>query len=139
MSSASSYDSYDSHPRPTFQRSNFSHVFRIEFVIFAPDAGHAHGMRVMHTSSPIRIPHTRRILTREVMAYVRHRVRHIARHLAHVDVHIPFDIQYESPTRGFIELRFTDTPRSLHADPEDTIRVVMIEDFIVHANANGQL
>jgi len=73
------------------------------------------------------------------MAYVRHRVRHIARHLAHVDVHIPFDIQYESPTRGFIELRFTDTPRSLHADPEDTIRVVMIEDFIVHANANGQL
>jgi hypothetical protein len=70
----------------------------------------------MPPNSPIRTP--------LVDAYIERRVHRLV-----LDLDGPlegeFDVIYKTPT-GYIPVTFRSTPHSIGADPEDTIRVVLL-------------
>ena len=71
----------------------------------------------------MRIPPNSRIRMPAVETYIERRVRRLV-----LDLDGPlegeFDVVYETPA-GYIPVTFRSTPRSIGADPEDTIRVVL--------------
>ena len=130
MSSRDSYNSY--RPRTESSRPvQNAHLFRVEFFSFNIHDRH---MRELYVSRPSWVRHTAKILTPHMMAYISQKVRRLGRllpgHVAHMQgVHEPFEIMYETPA-GFIQLGINSTPRSIGADPEDTIRVLLFEDEV---------